>query len=162
MQALVFSLFQWFEQISWTKAIEDSRWMSPGIWVSHFFGLFLLVGTSAIINLRILGLAARSASVAELAERLFPFTWVGYSIAILTGFILFAPDATAFIPSVLFWFKLLAILLGTGSTLIIHWNVRKWDQTPDLPVSAKLTAVISLVLWLGAILLASAGINYGY
>jgi uncharacterized membrane protein YbaN (DUF454 family) len=37
-------------------------------------------------------------------------------------------------------------------TLAVQWNVPKWDRLPAMPAAAKTVALLSLLLWIGAIL----------
>ena len=154
MHDWVLSFCQRLEKISWLMAIDNSPTMGPGMYIAHYFSIFLLVGTSAIVNLRILVPTGRRQNVTELAEQLFPWTWIAFSIAVVTGLIMFAPDATTFFPRIFFWIKLPVVLLAAVFTLIVQHNVRKWDQSPAIPTQAKLTAFVSLALWIGTILTA--------
>ena len=160
MGDLILWFLQWFESISWFVPFEEDYFLSAGIYAAHYFSFFVLVGTIAVVDLRLLSLAGQGRAVTQLAEQLFPWTWTAFGIAVLSGFIMFAPDATTFLPAAWFWIKLLAVLLAVVFTLIIQWNVRKWEQAPGIPWLAKLTAFISLALWLGAILAGTAFTNY--
>jgi hypothetical protein len=42
--------------------------------------------------------------------------------------------------------------LAVVSALAVEWRVPKWDRAPVIPVTARLVALISIVLWLGAML----------
>jgi hypothetical protein len=154
MPDFLWSLGRWLEHISWTTYIDNSRLLSPAMYVAHFFSFFVLVGTSAIVDLSVLGVAARRARPSELAAQLFPWTWAALAVAVATGFIMFAADATAFLPVKFFWIKLLATLLASASALLVHRNLRKWDRLPAIPARAKLVALLSLLLWIGVILAA--------
>jgi len=160
MGDLILWFLQWFESISWFVPFEEDYFLSAGIYAAHYFSFFVLVGTIAVVDLCLLGFAGQGRAVTQLVEQLFPWTWTGFSIAVLSGFIMFAPDATTFLPAAWFWIKLLAVLLAVVFTLIIQWNVRRWEQAPGIPWLAKLTACISLALWLGVILAGAAFTNY--
>jgi uncharacterized membrane protein YcjF (UPF0283 family) len=53
-----------------------------------------------------------------------------------------------------FHVKMLIIVLAVVSALAVEWSVPKWDRAGAIPVTATLLALISIVLWLGAILAA--------
>jgi hypothetical protein len=154
------AFFQWLEHASWVTAISGSPWMYPTVEVIHFFSFFLLVGTIAVIDLRLLGLAGRRQPASQLAEQLFPWTWTGLGLAALSGFIMFSTEATGFVANTQFRIKMLAILLAVLFALIVQWNARKWDQASGIPIVAQLTAVVSLALWIGVILAATEIGNY--
>jgi hypothetical protein len=106
------------------------------------------------VDLRLLGLASLRQTASELAEQLFPWTWTGLGLVFLTGFLMFVPDATTFLNSSFFLQKLLVTLLGMIFVLLIQWNVRKWERLKAATPVGKMMAAISLLLWMGTILLA--------
>lgn len=154
------SFFEWLEHSWWITAISESGWMYPAVEVAHFFGLFLLVGTIAVIDLRLLGLAGRRQSVSELAQDLFPWMWTGLGIAVVSGFLMFAVGATAFVANTQFRIKMLVTLLAVTFGAIVQRKTGQWDRPSGISGVAKLTAVISLALWIGVILAATEIANY--
>ena len=160
MHDSLLSFCQWLEQLSWVTAVANSPTMSPAVAVAHFFSFFLLVGTIAVIDLRLLGLAGRRQTLTQLAEPLFPWTWTGLGIAVLSGFLMFAPEAASLFYNAFFWVKLLVILPGVAFALIVQRNLRRWEELPAMPFLAKLAAFISLALWIGILLAALEVANY--
>src|SRR2546427_11774299 len=120
--------------------------------IIHYFSMFLVVGPTVMVDLRVLGAADRHHPVAELAERFFPWVWWALALNALSGFVMFAGDATAYIPDSTFHAKLLVILLAVAFTLAVQWNVPKWDRLPAIPAAPKTVALLSLLLWICAIL----------
>ena len=51
-----------------------------------------------------------------------------------------------------FRLKMLVIVLAVVSALAIEWRLPTWDRAPAMPVTARVVALISILLWLGAIL----------
>jgi hypothetical protein len=66
--------------------------------------------------------------------------------------LLFAVDAGDFAAVTPFRLKMLVIVLAAVSALAIEWSLPKWDRAPAMPVTASVVALISILLWLGAIL----------
>ena len=114
------------------------------------------MGTIVFVDLRILGIAARNKSVIAVAEQLFPFSWVGLLFATLSGFILFAGDATAFFRADVFQFKILVILAAAIVGFLVQWQVARSRRSPSVSSATRFVtkslALLSLVLWIGAIL----------
>ena len=48
--------------------------------------------------------------------------------------------------------KMLITVMAVVSALAIEWSVPKWDRARVMPVTARLVALISILLWLGAML----------
>jgi len=112
----------------------------------------VLVGTIVLVDLRILGVAARSQSVTQVGETLFPWTWTALGLALLSGFLMFTTDGGDYYPDRVFRVKMTVILLALISAVIVQRNFRKWDQAPVMSTAAKLVAFVSIILWIGSIL----------
>ena len=136
---------------TWVRE-SKSLWAYPTILFLHTVGLGFLVGLNAAIDLRILGVADRNQTLSLLADQLLPWTWIGFALAMISGFLLFTTDAGDYAPDHVFQAKMLVILLAVVFTVVVQVGLRKWNQLPAVPASAKVIAALSLILWLGAIL----------
>ena len=65
---------------------------------------------------------------------------------------MFAGSATSYYDNSIFYDKMIVILLAVVVNIIVQQKVRKWDQLPAMPAGAKLFAVVSIGLWIGAII----------
>jgi hypothetical protein len=151
---MLLHLGEWLEHNSWIVAINSSVVLSAILEVAHYAGFFLLVGSIAIVDLRVLGVAARRQTATSVAEELFPWMWTGVASAFLSGFLMFAGDATDFSGAWIFCVKMLVVLLALAAGIVVQRSVPKWDRAPSMPISARLMAFVSLALWIGAILIA--------
>jgi uncharacterized membrane protein len=131
--------------------LNGTSWMAAALEVIHYFSMFVLVGSIAIVDLRLLGLAGQHQSLTKLAERFFPWMWAALALNFLSGFLMFAGDATAYIPDPTFHMKMYVTLAAVVFGIIVQWRVPKWDRLP-IPAGAKVVALVSLLLWVGAIL----------
>jgi hypothetical protein len=127
----------------------SSFWAYPGILFMHTVGVALVVGISAMIDLRVLGFA-RTLPVAPL-ERYFPVIWIGFWISAISGTILLAADATTKLANPVFGVKMILIALGVVNMALIRRVVFR-ASTADTARTARgrLLATASLVLWFGA------------
>ena len=71
-------------------AIRESDNAFPIIESVHVLGITLLVGTIALLDLRMLGLILRPISVTRIARAVFPLTWSGFAVMFASGFLLFS------------------------------------------------------------------------
>ena len=140
------------EQVGWVKVLATTGWLYSSVSVIHYFTLFFFIGTIILVDLRILGLAGRGQTISLLADQLLPWTWIGFTLAMISGFLLFTTDAGDYAPDHVFQAKMLVILLALIFTVIVHRGQRKWNQLPAIPLGVKVIAALSLLLWLGAIL----------
>ena len=145
-------MWEALQHAAWVDALATSRWMYGLVSVVHYSAMLLSAGTIVLVDLRILGLAARHQTCSALAEQLRPWTWIGFGAVAASGFLLFAVDAGDFAAAPPFQLKMLVTLFAMMAALIVDWKVKGWDQAPVVPVTARLVALISILLWLGAIL----------
>ncbi len=148
-------MWEALEQVGWIKTLGSTGWMYVTVSVAHYLGIFWCVGSVALVDLRVMGLAARKRNAGELAKQLFPWAWIAFTLAIVSGFLMFATDAGDWAPSRVFHVKLALITTSVVFALIVQREVPKWSQSPEIPKVAKIIALISLVLWIITILSAS-------
>jgi hypothetical protein len=136
--------FQWLVESPWSQALARAEWLFPIIQSVHFIGFAFLIGTIAIVDLRLLGLGMRRQNAAELAADLDPFKWAGLVMMLITGFIMFSSSATAYHYNPSFRFKMTCLTLA----LLFHFTLRRWVLRSETPaLSAKLAGATSLLLW---------------
>ncbi|PYR64053.1 MAG: hypothetical protein DMF87_08680 [Acidobacteria bacterium] len=145
-------MWEALQHAGWVTTLATSRWLYGLVSVVHYSAVFFCVGTIVLLDLRILGVADRNNALSALAGVLRPWTWIGFGSVVVSGFMLFAVEAGDFAAAAPFRVKLLAILLAVVCALAIDWSVPKWDRAPVMPVTARLVALVSILLWLGAIL----------
>lgn len=130
----------------------DSLPVSVLIWLSHYFSLFLTIGSMAVLNLRVLGIAGRTQTMTQVANIYSKWMWIGLTVLFVSGTLMAAGDSVLFCTNKVFGIKLGLIVLAAISGIIIQRNIRRWDKAPAVPITARLLAGISLVLWIGTIL----------
>jgi hypothetical protein len=161
----ILAICQWLEHSALGMGIRDSDWIFYFIESIHVFGIVLMFGTVAMVDLRLLGAGImRRQSVTEVAGQLLPLTWIGFAMQFVTGtFLLISEAATKLYVSPSFWIKMALIVLAGVNMTIFHFtvyrNVTKWDSAPVTPAGARAAAWISLTLWTGVVF-AGRGIAY--
>jgi hypothetical protein len=131
----------------------------PTILLLHTVGMGVVVGISAGIDLRILGLAP-ALPLAPL-EKFFPLLWVGFWVNAVTGLALLAADATTKFSNIDFYVKMVFIAAAVVTLQMIRKRVFRDPLVDKKPFSsdAKILAIISIICWVGAI---TAGRLLGY
>jgi len=145
-------MWEALQHTGWVTTLATSRWLYGLVSVVHYSAVFFCVGTIVLLDLRILGVADRNQALPVLAGQLRPWTWIGFGAVAVSGFLLFAVEAGDFAAVTPFRLKMLVIVLAVVSALAIEWSMLKWDRAPVVPVTARVVALISILLWLGAIL----------
>ena len=148
----------------WVKQ-SGSLWAFPGILLMHTYGMAVLVGIIAGINLRILGLAP--AIPLSPLRKLLPIVWLAFWVNAITGTMLLMADATTKLTNPDFGIKMLFIVAAVIVQRLIQSRVFGDPDVDTRPFSsnAKMLAATSLACWLGAItagrLLAYVGSSTG-
>jgi hypothetical protein len=145
-------MWEGLQHAGWVTALATSRWLYGLVSVVHYSAVFFCIGTIVLLDLRILGVADRSQALSRFAGQLRSWTWIAFGSAVASGFLLFATEAGDYAAVTPFRVKMLIIVLAVISALAKEWSVPNWDRAPVIPVTAKLLALVSIVLWLGAIL----------
>ncbi len=152
---LLLDLCQWINDLPASQALNESEWAFPIVESVHVLALALMVGTVALVDLRLLGLTFRRVRVSDVAGQLLPLTWIGFAIMALSGIALFASEAAKLYDSSAFRLKLVLLVLAGLNPLIFHFTIYRsvatWDEAPVVPLRARISAVTSLTLWAGII-----------
>jgi uncharacterized membrane protein len=145
-------LCRWLQDNSFIAFINGTSWTAAALEIVHYFSMFILVGSIVIVDLRVLGLLGRTQEAGRFADRLFPWMWAGLGLNFLSGFLMFAGSAISYYRNDIFYDKLIVVLLAVVASAIVQRKVRAWDQSPATPAWAKLMALVSIGLWVGAII----------
>lgn len=146
-------------------AIRESGTLFPWIESAHVLMIAIVVGTIAIVDLRLMGFSSHRRGARQLIVDMLPFTWVAFVFAIGTGTLLFLSNATGYYESMPFRFKLLAILIAGINMGIFHLTayrkIGEWDDRLPTPRAAKIAGITSLTLWILIVFL-GRWIGYSY
>jgi hypothetical protein len=148
-RAALLPLFQWCDHTAIAVWIRDSTWLFPFIQVFHLLGLTLLLGTTVVLDLRLMNLGLRRQPVSRLADNLWPWMQRGLALILLSGLLLFVSEAMKCYGNDAFWFKMEALALAIG----FHFTVFRTAIATDdgihaSPVRRRVVAAVSLLLWL--------------
>jgi len=150
----------WIHDLPWATAIRESEITFPALETVHVLSLGLMVGTIAIVDLRLLGVVLRHEPVARIAAPLLPATWIGFGLMLSTGGLLFAAEATDMYANPAFRLKLLLLGLAGLNMLVFHFTSYsrrvRWGSEVSPPVGARIAAAASLTLWTGVIIMGRA------
>jgi len=158
--------------LQFLEAIENSAYPtfvreSPSLWgytfvlSLHAMGLAVVVGLSAAIALRLLGLAP-SIPLAPL-NRLFPVMYVGFWVNALSGLALLAANATGMLANPVFYVKIFFIAGGVLVMRLLRRNVfnERLASGGAAPSGTRTLAFASLACW-GVALIAGRLTAYPY
>jgi hypothetical protein len=129
-----------------------SSWVLPVCESLHFIGMAMLVGIVGVFDLRLLGMAKRL-PVAPL-QRLMPFALLGFVLSLGSGLVFITANPRQYLAplSLSFVAKMFFILLACLNVLFFYATGLKRavdgvDAGQDAPLGAKVSAGVSLFLW---------------
>lgn len=147
---------QWLNDTAIGTAIRESTLMFPLIETVHVLGIALLVGTVAIVDLRLLGLILKREPVTRITRQILPLTWWGFAVVFISGVLLFWAGAAKLYENPAFRLKLLLLLFAGLNPLVFHLTIYRsvdsWENDPITPIHARLAGLLSLILWSGIII----------
>lgn len=149
------TFLHWLESTSPAIAISESSWLFPGIESVHVVAIALVVGSISMVDLRLLDVNLRDRAVGELTAEVLPWTWASFAVAVCTGALMFASNATHYWGTVPFRAKMSLLLLAGINMLVFHATTNKsvevWGHQAHTPRAAKISGGISLGLWIGVV-----------
>lgn len=145
----------WLESTALSVAISESDWMFPTIETAHLLALTLVIGSIAMLDLRLLGVSTRDCGVVQLASETLPWTWGAFIAAAITGALMFASAATRYYDNIPFRIKILLLVLAGLNMVVFHltaWRgAHGWDTALPTPIAARVAASLSLLFWIGVV-----------
>ncbi len=142
----------WLKDSAIGTWVRESDYGYAIVLSSHAIGMAIIVGAVLMFDIRILGFA-RQMSL-KWFDQIYTLAWVGFGVNAVSGVLLFCGNPVKFTFSTAFQIKLALILAGGISVWVLGKQIENPENlAPDGAVrrAAKLTAMLSLLFWLGAI-----------
>jgi hypothetical protein len=135
-------------------AMRQWLWLYPIVEIMHLTGIALLVGSIAILDLRLLGFA-RTLPVRRLASHVLPWSAAAFLLIVPSGLLMFIAHASDFIQSNVFVLKMCLLLAAGANAALFHAGAFRaaagWDVERMPPPAARIAAGLSLGLWVSVI-----------
>jgi Family of unknown function (DUF6644) len=141
----------WLEHRPFAIAIAESTWLFPIVETIHVLALTLVVGSVAMMDLRLLGVGSRDRAASEVIASSLPWAWSAFAVAFIAGSLMFSSKAVSYYGNLPFRIKMVCLVLAALNMLVFHFftarNMATWDRgTP--PPAARFAAAFSLTLWI--------------
>ena len=122
--------------------LKQSRWTYPAVNAAHVLGIALLVGAVVPMDLRLIGVWRGDVPLRSVLRLLRPVAAAGAGLAVLTGGLLFAVQASDYAVLRLFWLKIGLVGLGLAHALA-NGGVATAPRGRQ-----RLAGALSLAIWL--------------
>jgi hypothetical protein len=133
-------------------AIRVGSFLFPSIESIHVLMATTVVGTIAIVDLRLIGYAAHRKGARQLILDLLPFTWGAFALAAVTGSLLFTSNSTGYAANGPFLTKMVLLVLAGINMAIFHLTayrrIDEWNDALPPPKVVRIAGATSLMLWI--------------
>jgi hypothetical protein len=134
--------------IEFSNPLNESKYSFPVLECFHILGFIMLVGTTAVVDFRLLGVGMRHQTAADLAKNLAPWTLIGLVLVLLSGPLLFSSDPDMYYLNRAFQIKMVCLVLAIVFNYTVH---RRATKAAAAASGSKLIACASLALWASVI-----------
>ena len=140
---------EWIAGSGLSKAISTSTWMFAVTESIHLLALSVIGGAVLIVDLKLLGYGIRTQTLREVAHDAQKWFLASWTVMIVTGGLLFWSEPQKLYYSTPFAVKMICLLLGTIFALTVRRRVTEAGEGSVSPITMKLIALVSLMLWFG-------------
>ena len=139
------------------QAISQGALWFPLLESIHVVAISAVVGTIAILDLRLLGYRSHRRGVRQLMRDVLPYTWAAFGGAALAGGLLFISRSPGYAHNAQFQLKMALIAAAAINMAIFHLityrGISQWDDLLPPPLPARIAGATSLCLWIAVIFL---------
>jgi hypothetical protein len=150
----VHTFLAWLQDTALARMIAESPVLFPTVETIHVLAITFVVGSIAMVDLRLLGVAAGDQRITRMTRDILPFTWAAFVIAAIAGALLFSSNAVKYFDNIPFRMKFALMALAGINMLVFQLvtfrGVNNWDEG-GTPLTAKLAGLFSLILWIGVV-----------
>jgi hypothetical protein len=150
---MIEEILQWIKATPLSETISESDWWFPTIESAHVIALTLVVGSIAVVDLRLLNLASRARPARQVIASVLPITWSAFVVAAATGTLLFIAKPVVYAHNPFFLVKLALMALAGCNMALFHVFVqsRLSAEASSQGRLVKASGLASLILWSGVV-----------
>ncbi len=136
-------------------AISGSDTLFPLLECVHVAAVATVVGSIAIVDLRLIGVRARERDVNDLLRQLVPISLCAFVVAAITGALMFISKPDVYIANIFFTVKMVLLLIAGLNMLTFHLVFSRGlagaGRAARLPAPARVSGLLSLGFWIAII-----------
>jgi hypothetical protein len=141
----------WLSATPASGVIQNTSWVIPAVQSVHIAGIALVISSVFLVDLRVLRVLGRENPIAVYASRFLPLIWFVLPVLLVTGLILIVGEPSRALENPAFQAKMVLLILACAVTFAMHRPILKeathWDPESGHSTTAKVLAVLSLLLW---------------
>ena len=137
------------------ELVRENDLLFPFIESVHVLAVCLVVGSIAVVDLRLLGFASVDRPVGRLMRSILPITVGAFGLAVAAGSLLFISHASKYLENRFFIAKITLIALAGVNMAVFHLidarNLDEWENDALPPLFARVAGGLSLFLWVSVV-----------
>lgn len=137
------------------ELVRENDLLFPSIESVHVLAVCLVVGSIAVVDLRLLGFASVDRPVGRLMRSILPITVGAFGLAVAAGSLLFISHASKYLENRFFIAKITLIALAGVNMAVFHLigarNLDQWENDALPPLFARVAGGLSLFLWVSVV-----------
>jgi hypothetical protein len=137
------------------ELVRENDLLFPFIESVHVLAVCLVVGSIAVVDLRLLGFASVDRPVGRLMRSILPITVGAFGLAVAAGSLLFISHASKYLENRFFIAKITLIALAGVNMAVFHLigarNLDQWENDALPPLFARVAGGLSLFLWVSVV-----------
>ena len=138
-------------------SLRESLYFFPFLEALHVVGFTMVVGTIAVLDLRMLGVASVRRPVSRVALDVETWAWIAFALTAVTGALMFTTNAGVYYHNTFFRLKMAMLVLAGVNVALFEFTARRtmtvWNEDARAPLAGRAAAAASLVLWIAIIFL---------
>jgi hypothetical protein len=137
------------------ELVRENDLLFPFIESVHVLAVCLVVGSIAVVDLRLLGFASVDRPIGRLMRSILPITVGAFGLAVAAGSLLFISHASKYLENRFFIAKITLIALAGVNMAVFHLigarNLDQWENDALPPLFARVAGGLSLFLWVSVV-----------
>jgi hypothetical protein len=151
----IIDALHWVEHTPVAAFVSHSTWGFSALLSVHILAVAVVFGMIAMVDLRLIGIAAKHSAVTALCREALPWTWSAFALSALTGMLLFTAQPVKYWGNDAFQMKF-AIMALAGLNMLVfqlitYRGVARWDRDTAVPWAGRLAGAISLASWIAIV-----------
>jgi len=145
----------WLQTTAVAETIAENDILFPWIESVHVLAFVVVVGSIAIVDLRLLGLASTDRTANRVLRDVLPYTWGAFAVAAVAGSLMFSSNAVNYAHNFFFRGKLILLALAGLNMAVFHLvgirGIEAWSASGRTPPAAKIAGAVSLAVWMSVV-----------
>ena len=149
---MIQSFCDWLSNTSLSLTIQTVMWIIPAVQTVHILSVALVMSSMAMLDLRLIGVAGRRQTIAQMVSRLVPWVWGALPVLLTSGIILIVGEPSRELLNPYFRAKMAMLATVIVTTFVVQRKNKKdsnyWEGRRT---AALVTGLASLLLWVGIV-----------